>query len=83
MWGRDAIGSCTHTKLATGGAAGSCTPGSLHRRDAGPGQAREGQDELRLFDRAARLYQAPITTGAGPRARFIPPTRLPDARALQ
>jgi len=30
----------------------------LRQRDADPGQAREDPDELALFDRAARLYQA-------------------------
>ena len=30
----------------------------LQQRDADPGQAREDPDELALFDRAARLYQA-------------------------
>ena len=30
----------------------------LHQRDTGPGQAREDSEELPLFDRAMRLYQA-------------------------
>ena len=30
----------------------------LHQRDTGPGQVREDPEELPLFDRAVRLYQA-------------------------
>ena len=42
----------------------------LHQRDTGPGQATEDPEELPLFDRAARLYQALGDAGGEAEALF-------------